>query len=45
MDSDECGEGDFPAVFLNITDPLWGLNDCSEDGFCIDSDGAGVWWL
>ena len=22
-----------------ITDPLWGLNDCSEDGFCINGAG------
>ena len=40
MDSDECAEGDEAMTFMNVTDPLYGMNDCSEDGFCSNTIGG-----
>ena len=39
-DSDECAEGDQALMVENVTDHLYGDNDCHEEAFCLNTFGA-----
>ena len=40
IDSDECAILDQPQVHMNVSDPLYDSNMCSENGFCTNTEGA-----
>ena len=39
-DSDECAEGDEAMTVMNVTDPIYSVNECHADAFCMNSFGA-----